>query len=84
MTDDDNSDDDNSIERRGLLAGLAGLGAAGVFATGRASAQSTPDGELGTTATPDLRAHVDRIRFVPRTSDVSTAPDGTIWFRGDV
>jgi len=83
MTDDEPIDD-NSIERRALLTGLAGLGAAGVFATGRASAQSTPDGDIGTVANPYLRAHVDRIRFVPRSSDLSNVSNGTIWYRGDI
>ena len=80
---DDNSDETDST-RRGLLVGVAGLGAAGLFGAGRASAESAPEGEVGRESNPYLRAHVDRVRFVGRTSDPSSPADGTGWYREDV
>lgn len=77
-------DDADSVKRRAVLTGLAGLGAAGVFAAGNATAQATPSGEIGTATNPYLRAYVNRKVFVARTSDPSSPDDGTQWYRGDL
>jgi len=77
-------DDADSVKRRAVLTGLAGLGAAGVFAAGNATAQTTPSGEIGTPSNPYLRAYIDRKVFVARTSDPSAPQDGTQWYRGDL
>lgn len=79
--DDDHAD---SVKRRAVLTGLAGLGAAGVFAAGNATAQATPSGEIGTASNPYLRAYVNRKVFTARTSDPSSPDDGTQWYRGDL
>ena len=82
MTDDNPDETDRT--RRNVLLGVAGLGAAGLFGAGRASAQvtSTPSGEVGNETNPYVRAYINRQVFVARTSD-PTSPDGTIWYRSD-
>jgi hypothetical protein len=80
---DDNTDETQST-RRNVLVGVAGLGAAGLFGAGRASAQSTPEGEVGTSSNPYLRAYIDRKVFTNRTTDPSTPADGTQWYRSDL
>jgi len=80
----DNNSGETERTRRNVLVGVAGLGAAGLFGAGRASAQSTPDGEIGTSSNPYLRAYIDRKVFTNRTSDPSTPADGTQWYRSDL
>jgi len=82
MTDDNDTDEMDST-RRGLLVGVAGLGAAGIFGAGRVTAQTEPDGEIGF-ENPYLRAYVDRQVFVGRTSDPDDPENGTMWFREDL
>jgi len=82
MTDDNSDEMDRT--RRKVLVGVAGLGAAGLFGAGRASAQSAPEGDIGTSSNPYLRAHINRQRYVPRTSDPSSPAEGTNWYRGDL
>lgn len=82
MTDDNPDETDRT--RRNVLVGVAGLGVAGLFGAGRASAQTSPSGEIGTSSNPYLRAHIDRQRYVGRTSDPSTPSDGTNWYREDL
>jgi len=86
MTDtNDNSDtDETDRTRRNVLVGIAGLGAAGLFGAGRASAQSAPEGEIGTSSNPYLRAWIDRQVYLGRTSDPSSPDDGTSWYREDL
>lgn len=84
MTDEPTDNDQTHRTRRNVLVGLAGIGAAGAFATGRATAQSAPEGDIGTPTNPYLRAYVDRQVFVGRTSDPSSPSDGTTWYREDV
>lgn len=81
---DEPTDETETSTRRNLLVGVAGLGAAGLFGAGRASAQSTPSGEIGTSSNPYLRAYVDRKVFTNRTSDPSSPEDGTQWYRSDL
>lgn len=81
---DETTDDTETSTRRNLLVSVAGLGAAGLFGAGRASAQSTPSGEIGTSSNPYLRAYVNRKVFEARTSDPSSPEDGTQWYRGDL
>lgn len=83
-TEGEQTDREGSTSRRALLTGLAGLGAAGAFATGRASAQSTPSGEIGTSGNPYLRAYINEQVYVGRTSDPSSPADGTHWYREDL
>lgn len=80
----DENSDETERTRRNVLVGVAGLGAAGLFGAGRASAQSTPDGEVGTSSNPYVRAYIDRKVFTNRTSDPSTPADGTQWYRSDL
>lgn len=78
----DNSDETHG--RRNVLAGIAGLGVLGAgFGAGQVSGQAVPDGELGTPGNPYLRAHIDRQRYLGRTSDPSSPSDGTTWYRED-
>lgn len=81
---DESTDDGMNRTRRNVIVGLAGLGAAGAFATGRATAQSAPDGNIGTPSNPYLRAYIDRQVYVGRTSDPSSPDDGTTWYREDL
>jgi len=83
-TDTNDTDEEHSTARRAVLTGLAGLGAAGVFGAGRASAQSTPEGQVGTDTNPYLVAHMERLQFSARTSDPSSPSDGLVWYRGDL
>jgi len=73
-----------SASRRALLTGIAGLGAAGIFSAGRASAQSAPEGDIGTAENPYLRAYIDRQTYTGRTSDPTDPADGTTWYREDL
>ena len=84
MSEKTNDEDDESIGRRAMLTGIAGLGAAGLFSAGRVSAQSDPENEIGTAENPYLRAYIDRQLFVGRTSDPSSPEDGTMWYREDL
>lgn len=85
MTDQATNDDEQTgVSRRNVLVGIAGLGAAGAFSAGRASAQSAPSGEIGTSSNPYLRAYVNRKVFTGRTSDPSSPSDGTQWYRSDL
>lgn len=72
--------------RRSVLKGaitVAGLGAAGVYATGGASAAPTGTfPELG--EDPLLKIRADRIRLFPRSPDPTAPNDGTLWYRGDL
>lgn len=86
MSQNEKSDTEESITnepRRAVLAGLAGLGAAGLFAS-KASAQEEPSGTVGTPTNPYLVAHIERAEFVGRTDDPSDPDDGTIWYRSDL
>lgn len=84
MTDtDDETDASDSRTRRNVLVGLAGLGAAGVFGAGRASAQASASGEVGTPSNPYLRAYIDTVNFTARTTDPSSPADGTLWYNQD-
>jgi len=85
MTQNDNTDDETDHTRRRVLAGVAGLGVLGAgFSAGQATAQSVPEGEVGTSSNPYLRAHIERKRYLSRSSDPSSPADGTTWYRGDV
>ena len=70
--------------RRKLLVGLAGLGAAGMFGAGSATAQNDPAGTVGTEDNPFRRAYIDRQIFIGRSDDPSAPDDGTTWYRGDL
>jgi len=74
----------SETSRRALLAaiGVAGAGASGYF-VGTAEA-ATPSGEVGTPSNPYLRAYVDRMVWIGRTSDPSSPDDGTVWYRSDL
>lgn len=67
--------------RRSVLkaaVALAGAGAAGVYATGSATAQ--PSGTFPEAGEdPLLKIRADRVRFVPRSSDPSSPTGGTMW-----
>lgn len=69
--------------RRALLAaiGIAGAGAAGY---GVGTVEAAASGEVGTSTNPYLRAYVDRMVWVGRTSDPSSPDDGTVWYRSDL
>lgn len=83
---DTNTDEQSSksVSRRAYLTGVAGLGAAGVFAAGRASAQTAPEGTVGTPTNPYLVAYIDRMNFSARTTDPSSPDDGELWYRSDL
>jgi hypothetical protein len=82
---DETTDDETDRTRRNVLVSVAGLGALGLgFGAGQASGQSAPDGEIGTSSNPYLRAWIDRQVFVGRTSDPSSPADGTMWYREDL
>lgn len=85
MTQNPDSDSDSSTAksttRRAMIAGVAGLGAAGLFA-GSASAQAS--GDVGTSTNPYLKAYIDRKVYVGRTTDPSSPADGTEWYRSDL
>lgn len=71
----------DAVSRRTLLAasGVAVAGAAGHL-SGRAAAQSTPQGTFPADSDePLLRIRADRIQYVPRTSDPSSPDGGTTW-----
>lgn len=83
-TEDCTDSENNETSRRAFLTGIVGLGAAGLFGAGRASAQSAPSGTVGTPTNPYLVAYVDRVNMQPRTSNPSSAEEGTMIFRGDL
>lgn len=72
--------------RRSVLKGaatVAALGAAGVYST--RPVEAAPNGvfpESGSDALLKIRA--DRVRLVPRTTDPSSADNGTLYYRGDI
>lgn len=75
--------DEHDVSRRMVLAGAAGLAAAGAsgYLVGNTTAQTAdPVGEVGTSSNPYLIAFVDRMHFVARSSDPSSPADGTIWY----
>jgi len=88
---DDNTETEDGVEsensdtsRRAVLAGVAGLGAAGLFGAGHASAQTAPEGNVGTPTNPYLVAYVDRVNMQPRTGNPSSPENGTMIFRSDL
>jgi len=72
-----------SLTRRTALTGVLGaLGAARVASP----AAADPEGVLeGTSAgDPLLKIRADRMVLTPRTSDVTSPADGTLWYRSDL
>jgi len=55
-----------------------------MFSAGRATAQSAPEGDIGTSSNPYLRAWIDRQVYVGRTSDPDSPSDGSSWYREDL
>ena len=80
-TESERSIDTSTVSRRAMLTGVAGVGAAGLFAS-TASAQAS--GGVGTASNPYLKAYLDRRVWVGRTSEPSSPSEGTEWFRSDV
>jgi len=83
---DASTNSETGSTRRQILAAAAGVaaaGAAGYVATGTASA--APSGSFPASGEdPLLKIRADRVRLVPRTSDLSNPDDGTMWYRGDL
>ena len=78
------TNDESSSNRRQILTGIVGLGLVSSFGAGRVTAESSPDGNVGTATNPYLTAYLDRVDFVGRTTDPSDAEDGTIFYREDL
>lgn len=74
-----------STSRRALLASAVGVAAAGAsgYWSGIASGQSAPSGTIGADE-PYERAYINRQVFIGRTSDPSSPPNGTMWYREDL
>lgn len=83
MTETNEEEEQDETTRRALLAaiGIAGAGAAGY---GVGNAEAAASGEVGTPTNPYLRAYVDRMVWIGRTSDPSSPDDGTVWYRSDL
>jgi len=84
MTDTDNTEDESVMSRRGVVAGVLAATGLSAYSAGRVTAQSAPEGEIGTSSNPYLRAWIDRQVYVGRTSDLSSPGDGTSWYREDL
>jgi hypothetical protein len=74
-----------STSRRALISSAVAVAAAGAsgYWSGIASGQSAPSGTIGADE-PYERAYIHRQVFIGRTSDPSSPPDGTMWYREDL
>jgi len=61
-------------------AGIALAGAVGGAAVASQTAEAAPAGEIGTSLSPLLQTHVDRLVLNERTSDPSSPADGELWY----
>lgn len=84
MSEDTTEDEQAQHGRRKVILGLGAATVGAAFSVGRASGQSSPEGEIGTPSNPYRVAYVDRVSYVGRTSDPSTPDDGTGWYREDL
>lgn len=78
------TNEEATSNRRRILTGIVGLGLVSSFGAGRVTAESAPEGTVGTASNPYLTAYLDRVDLVGRTSDPSDADDGTIFYREDL
>jgi hypothetical protein len=84
MSEDTTDDEEAQHGRRKVILGLGAATVGAAFSVGRASAQSSPEGEIGTPSNPYRVAYVDRVSYVGRTSDPSSPGNGTSWYREDL
>ncbi|QLD84610.1 hypothetical protein HWV23_02705 [Natronomonas halophila] len=87
MTDDSPTNDDpDELSRRRVLAGAAGIAAAGAagFYAGAETVEAAPQGVFPVESDDPLeKLRADRIRLVPRTTDPSSPDAGELWYNSE-